>query len=177
MDEQYTVSSISRDGKIALNLREGSRYNVEVKNPKGYAFNSANIDVDAATSNQINIGLLALKPNAKLLLKDILFEYNSYEVKEESHGELFRVIKLMKENPEMTVEVAAHTDNIGGDAFNKKLSDRRAKFVVDFMTDREIQEIRLRPVGYGKSMPMVPNDSEANRAKNRRLELKILSIN
>jgi outer membrane protein OmpA-like peptidoglycan-associated protein len=176
LDEQIvTQAYLTRDGKHAINLREGGRYNVEVKNPKGYAFYNTSIEVDASTSGSLNIGLLALKPNAKLLLKEIVFEYNSYELKDVSFGEIKRVIRLMKENPNLTVEVAAHTDNIGSEVFNKKLSDRRAKFVVDYMTALEVPVQKLKPNGYGKNAPIVPNDTDVNRAKNRRLELKIIS--
>ena len=176
LDEQFvTQAYLTRDGKHAINLREGSRYNVEVKNPKGYAFYNTNIDVNNATSDNLNIALMALKPNAKILLKEIVFEFKSYELKDVSFGEITRVIRLMKENPNMIVEVAAHTDNIGSEVFNKKLSDRRAKFVVDYMTSLEIPTSRLIPNGYGKNAPIVPNDTEENRTKNRRLELKIIS--
>jgi outer membrane protein OmpA-like peptidoglycan-associated protein len=172
-----TQGYMTRDGKLAVNLREGSKYSVEVKNPQGYAFYNTNIDVDETSTSNINIGLTALKPNAKLLLKDIYFEYNSFELKEDSYEELLRVVKLLEQNPNLVIEVSAHTDNIGSAAFNKKLSERRAQHVVDFMTARNIKENRLTPVGYGKDMPIAPNDTEENRSKNRRLELKILSIN
>lgn len=172
-----TQAYLTRDGKFAINLREGNKYNVEVKNPQGYAFYTANLDVDQSKSNEVNIGLTALKPNAKLLLKDIYFEYNSFELREDSHDELLRVIKLMHQNPTLTIEVSAHTDDKGSPAFNKKLSEKRAKFVVDFMIARNVEEARLKPIGYGKDFPIVPNDTDLNRAKNRRLELKVLTIN
>jgi outer membrane protein OmpA-like peptidoglycan-associated protein len=177
LDEQFVSQvELTRDGKHAINLREGGRYKVEVRNPQGYAFYNTTIDVDAqGKAGNINIGLLALKPGARLLLKDIVFEYNSYELKEESFDEVNRVVKLMKQNPNMVVEVAAHTDNIGSDVFNKKLSDKRAKFVVDYMSLRQINIEKLKANGYGKNAPIVPNDTEVNRAKNRRLELKIIS--
>lgn len=175
MDEQLVVqSTMLRDGKLVLNLREGNRYNVEVKNPKGYAFFNENIQEG---SQSMNIGLMALKPGAKLLLKDITFAFNSFELTDDSHEELLRVIRLMIENPGMKIEVAGHTDNVGGESFNKRLSELRAQYVVNFMSARQISPTRLKAVGYGKAFPMVPNDTEENRAKNRRLELKVLSTN
>lgn len=177
LDEQIVAQAyVTRDGKFSINLREGHRYHVEVKNPQGYAFYSANLDTDAEKNN-VAIGLLALRPNAKLLLRDITFEYNSFELTDDSHSELDRVIKLMYQNPTLVIEIAAHTDNIGSAVFNKKLSERRARYVADYMAARNVAEERCKPVGYGKDMPIVPNDTEANRAKNRRLELKVLSIN
>ncbi len=178
LNEQVVAQGyVTRDGKFAINLREGGRYNVEVKNPKGYAFYSTIIEVGENANTLVNIGLTALKPNAKLLLKDIVFEYNSFELREDSYGELVRVIKLMKDNPSMTIEVAGHTDNVGSAAFNKRLSERRARYVVDFMSIRDVSDARLKAMGYGKDLPMVPNDTDLNKAKNRRLELKVLTIN
>lgn len=176
-EQVVTQAYVTRDGKFAINLREGSRYNVEVKNPKGYGFFSTNLEVNDAASTDVKIGLIALKPNAKLLLKDIFFEYNSFELREDSYEELVRVIRLMKDNPSMTIEVAAHTDNVGSAVFNKKLSERRAKYVVDFMSIRDVSDSRLKANGYGKEFPIVPNDTDLNRSKNRRLELKVLTIN
>jgi len=177
LNEQVVAQGyVTRDGKFAINLREGGRYNVEVKNPKGYAFYSTNIDVDGNANTNVSIGLTALKPEAKLLLKDLVFEYNSFELREDSYDELLRVIKLMKQNPSLTIEVAAHTDNVGSAPFNKRLSERRARYVVDFMSVRDVSDARLKAMGYGKELPMVPNDTDLNRAKNRRLELKVLTI-
>ncbi|MDX2190304.1 MAG: OmpA family protein [Bacteroidota bacterium] len=175
MDEQFVVqASVTRDGKYALSLREGHRYNVEVKNQKGYAFSNQNIEVNK-NSKDVKISLTALKPGAKLLLKEITFEYNSYELKDNSMPEINRIIELIKSNPKLVIEVAAHTDGIGSDVFNNRLSELRAKNVFNYITNREINPTRLKPVGYGKAMPIASNETEEGRAKNRRLELKIVS--
>ncbi|TAG54637.1 MAG: hypothetical protein EAZ27_08645 [Cytophagales bacterium] len=176
MDEQIVVQSyMSRDGKHAITLREGNRYKVEVKNPHGYAYYNTSIDVDKTASSQdFKIKLLALKPGAKLLLKEIYFDFNSTELKEESFEELVRVNTMLKENKNIKVEVSAHTDNVGSEIFNKKLSEKRARYVADFMLQTEIETNRIKAVGYGKSFPIFPNDTEENRAKNRRLELKVI---
>lgn len=177
LDEQFvTQAYLSRDGKHAINLREGNRYNIEVKNPKGYAFYATQINTDDENTNTgLNISLLALKPNAKLLLKEIFFEYNSYELKDASLDEIKRLIKLLKVNANLVVEVAAHTDNIGSEVFNKKLSDLRAKYVVNYMRAYDIPGQRLKAFGYGKNVPISPNDTEENRLKNRRLEVKVIT--
>jgi outer membrane protein OmpA-like peptidoglycan-associated protein len=76
----------------------------------------------------------------------------------------------------MKIEIAAHTDDIGAAAYNVRLSKERANSVINYITRNNIEEERLLPQGYGESKPVVPNDSEENRAKNRRVELKILDI-
>ena len=83
------------------------------------------------------------------------------------------MIKLLNENPEISVELQAHTDDIGSKEYNLNLSNRRAYAVVKYLTKRGIDYNRIEPKGYGESDPIAPNDTESNRAKNRRVEFKI----
>ncbi len=76
----------------------------------------------------------------------------------------------------MTVEISAHTDDKGSDEYNTKLSQHRAESVVRFLTLKGINKDRMLAKGYGESVPSVPNDSDDNRAKNRRVEFKILKM-
>ncbi|NOS56823.1 MAG: OmpA family protein, partial [Cyclobacteriaceae bacterium] len=87
-----------------------------------------------------------------------------------------RVITLMKENPTLKVEIDAHTDDIGSDNYNLILSNKRAKSVMEYLTQNSIPVERFSAKGYGETQAKFKNDSDENRAKNRRVELKILSI-
>ena len=80
----------------------------------------------------------------------------------------------MAENQEMQISVEGHTDNIGTVQYNKILSERRAKAVVDYLISQGVDEERLQYVGWGKSKPMVSNEDQAGREANRRVEFKIL---
>jgi outer membrane protein OmpA-like peptidoglycan-associated protein len=82
----------------------------------------------------------------------------------------------MKQNPGMKVEIAAHTDDVGSAAYNAALSNRRAQSAVKFLIEKNIPSDRFVAKGYGESQPIVPNDTEENKAQNRRLVLKILAI-
>ncbi|MBY0427553.1 MAG: OmpA family protein, partial [Cytophagales bacterium] len=177
-EEEFTTSaSVGRDGKYALNLREGNKYNIQVKTPKGYAFSNTKVTImSGANKYEVDISLIAIKPGAKLLLKEIYFEYNSPELYEDSFEELVRVIGLMREYPNMVVEIDAHTDDVGNDQFNQKLSEKRASYVANFITQKDIPHERLLTKGFGESVPLVPNDSDANRMRNRRLELRVIKI-
>ena len=93
-----------------------------------------------------------------------------------SFKELERVVVLIKQNLTLKVEVAAHTDNVGSAAYNASLSERRAQTVAKFLEERKISAKRFVAKGYGESQPMVPNDSPENKARNRRVILKILEI-
>jgi outer membrane protein OmpA-like peptidoglycan-associated protein/Tol biopolymer transport system component len=197
-DEQIIVeNTVGRDGKYAVNLREGNRYNVEVSSQEGYAFSNTNISIPGEESVNANersssnsrmlilkedqlenvpIKVMPIRMGSKLLLHDIFFEFNSFTLQDTSFKELDRVIGLLKENPGVIIEIAAHSDDIGSDEFNIKLSGKRAAKIVDYLVEKGIASNRLKPVGYGKKFPVASNATEEGRAKNRRLELKVLEV-
>jgi outer membrane protein OmpA-like peptidoglycan-associated protein/Tol biopolymer transport system component len=167
---------IEVDGNQMVSLRAGDRYEVEVTSDQGYAFNSTAIDLTTGKVNSIDVKLMKLELNAQLALKDINFESNSDKLSDGSFIELTRVITLMKENPTLKVEIDAHTDDIGSDNYNLILSNKRAKSVMEYLTQNNIPVERFSAKGYGETQAKFKNDSDENRAKNRRVELKILSI-
>jgi outer membrane protein OmpA-like peptidoglycan-associated protein len=167
---------IEVDGNQMVSLRSGDRYEMEVTSDQGYAFNSGVIDASQNANTPVSVKLLKLEQNAKLTLRDINFESNSVKLSDISFTELNRVVQLMNENPTLKVEVAAHTDDVGPDLFNQVLSEKRAKSVADFLLENKINASRFIAKGYGETQGKVLNDSEPNRAINRRVELKIISI-
>jgi len=80
----------------------------------------------------------------------------------------------LKENPEVRLELAGYTDGTGTEVYNKGLSDKRSKAVFDYLVSRGIAASRMRTVGYSESNPVASNKTEEGRAKNRRVELRIL---
>ncbi|MDZ4715383.1 MAG: OmpA family protein [Cytophagales bacterium] len=180
---RVVLKNMSRDevievtGNQMVSLRTGDRYEVEVTSDQGYAFNSTVLDLSAGGAiAPVDIRLLKLERDAKLTLRDITFESNSVQLSDISYTELKRVVQLMKENPTLKVEVAAHTDDVGSETYNQVLSQNRAKSVAEFLTENKINPDRFVAKGYGEAQKKVANDSEANRAMNRRVELRILSI-
>jgi len=111
------------------------------------------------------------QPKISWILSGVTFEFNSAVLRPESKQILQDDIQILKENPQIQVEVQGHTDDIGTAEYNMGLSDRRAKSVKDYLISQGIAGYRLTAKGYGESNPRFPNDSEANRAKNRRVEL------
>ena len=95
-------------------------------------------------------------------------------MKSESYPELERVVKLLKNNPSIRLEISGHTDNVGSYLANKKLSEDRAKSVVDYLVDKGINENRLEYKGYSFTQPIAPNDTPQGRQQNRRVEFKVL---
>ena len=173
---------IEVNGNEYVTLRAGDRYEIEATSEDGYAFNSTTLDLSNTASDtdiaaaDVSMKLLKLEVNARLELKEILFESNAFQLSEVSYVELERVIKLMNENPKLKVEISAHTDDVGSERFNTSLSDKRAQSVVDYLIDNSISIDRFVARGYGELQPLVANDDETSRAKNRRVELKVLSV-
>lgn len=164
----------SKDGKLKIPLREGDVYEINVVSSKGYAYSNTIIDLKKEKTGEVSIGLMALTADSKLELDNIVFETNSAELTSVSFVELDRVVELMAKNPNLSVEISAHTDNVGSDVYNLKLSERRAQSVVNYLTDKNANSERLIAKGYGEKTPIVANDTDENKAKNRRVELSIL---
>ncbi len=171
-----TTATKGEDGKYKIKLREGDRYNVSVS-PKGYSFYNTTVDLKKKNApKKLEVKLKELKEDTKLTLNNITFETNSADLNESSFVELNRVVKLMNDNPGIKIEISAHTDNVGSESYNMRLSRRRAESVVQYLLDNNIDKERLISKGYGESKPIVPNDSEEHKAMNRRVELKIIEV-
>jgi outer membrane protein OmpA-like peptidoglycan-associated protein len=130
---------------------------------------------DAFKDRTKRIPLAALKKDVVVQLNDITFETAKAELKPDSFEELDRLIKMLEDSPNVKCEISAHTDDVGNDDYNLKLSDKRAKSVVDYLASKGIKTERMIPKGYGETQPLVANDSDENKAKNRRVQFKIVN--
>jgi OOP family OmpA-OmpF porin len=101
----------------------------------------------------------------------VMFDFDSAEIKPEAFPMLDEAVLILKENPEIKVEIDGHTDNKGSAAYNMKLSERRAKAVMKYFVDNGIEAKRLTTKGFGFTKPAASNDTKEGRAKNRRVEL------
>lgn len=103
----------------------------------------------------------------------LFYETDKYELQEESTAELERLVRFMKETPSVLVDITGHTDSVGNDEYNQKLSERRANSAVEYLTKHGIAATRLTAKGYGKTIPVATNDTEQGRAENRRVEMTV----
>lgn len=106
---------------------------------------------------------------------NIEFELNSDELLSSSYIDLLSITQMMTENPNIRVEIDGHTDNLGNEAYNQKLSEKRAEKIAQYLVESGIEQERLTTRGFGSSVPIYENDSESGRRKNRRVEVKILN--
>jgi outer membrane protein OmpA-like peptidoglycan-associated protein len=138
--------------------------------------------VDTVTTKSVHINMVtaadmadALATKGSVEIYGILFDVDKTDIKPESTKTLDEVANLLKIDRSLKLEISGHTDNTGDEAHNLALSEGRAKAVVHALVNRYgIDPSRLQAKGYGDTKPVAPNDTEANRAKNRRVELKKL---
>lgn len=108
-----------------------------------------------------------------ITLENVYFDFGKSDVKKESYPELDKIVRLMSENTGIKIEIDAHTDNVGSDDFNLKLSQARAESVLNYLVSNGIYLNRLTAKGYGSTKPLADNNTEQGRQKNRRVEFKI----
>jgi len=105
------------------------------------------------------------------VIENIEFDFNKADIKESFYPRLNKVAKIMMNNPGLKVEIAGHTDDKGAAEYNQYLSGKRAEAVKAYLVNQGISSDQLRTAGYGEDKPIASNDTDAGRAKNRRVEL------
>jgi outer membrane protein OmpA-like peptidoglycan-associated protein/tetratricopeptide (TPR) repeat protein len=172
-----SFTSNSSSGKYLVSLPAGRNYGIAVKK-ENYLFHSENFDIPNTAAYQEVVKDVALKNVAvgsKIILKNIFFDFDKATLRPESANELERLMKLLTDVPTLKIEISGHTDSKGADDYNKKLSNSRAKAVVDYLVSKGIASDRLTFIGYGEEQPIDTNDTEQGRQMNRRTEFKIIS--
>lgn len=173
----YRTTSNSATGEYLVSLPPGKNYGMAIKKD-GYLFHSENFDLvdDEGGYKKVeqNIQMVNIAKNSEITLKNLFFDIGKSEIKDESKSELDRVIEFLTDYPKIKVEISGHTDSQGDKNDNLVLSQNRAKSVVDYLTKRGIKSERLVPIGYGAKKPVADNISREGRAKNRRVDFKIL---
>ncbi len=169
-------NSNASSGKYTVILPAGKNYGITVE-AQGYLFYSKNIDIpklDHYVEYKDEICLNRLKVGTTMVLRNVFFDVDKASLRKESEDELERLEKILRLNPTMKIEIDGHTDNDGSEEHNMKLSEQRAKAVLDYLVTKGISAQNLKWKGYGESMPQVPNDTPENKQLNRRTEIKIL---
>lgn len=194
-------TSLPVEAKISYeNLATGLNVGIAVSNPAtgeyqialpfgtNYGFNatannfisiSDNIDLTAiAEYKEItrDLYLVPLEKGQVIRINNIFFEFAKADLKTESFSELNRIVKLMEQNPSMEIALGGHTDNVGSEESNLKLSTERSKSVLTYLVSKGIGQSRITSNGYGKTKPITENETEIGRSTNRRVEFTITKI-
>jgi outer membrane protein OmpA-like peptidoglycan-associated protein len=112
-----------------------------------------------------------LDSKGHIAIYGITFEFDKADLKVGAETQLIEIVKLMRNNHELKIEIQGHTDNVGGDEYNQDLSERRAETVKDFLLLYGVSADRMRTKGFGESSPVASNDTEEGRSMNRRVEI------
>ena len=115
----------------------------------------------------------APKVERTIILDDVLFDFDRSTVKPEAASILDRLVAFMNENKDKKVSLSGHTDNVGSEAYNQKLSERRVSSVQDYVVKKGVEGSRVSGQGFGESKPIADNKTREGRAKNRRVEIKV----
>ncbi|HEV8286285.1 MAG TPA: OmpA family protein [Chitinophagaceae bacterium] len=166
------------DGSFKIVLPYDKNYLIRASADKFFAI-SENLNLDSLVKAGYKIihkdlYLVPIEIGQVVRLNNVFFDFDKWDLRPESFVELDRVVKLLKENPAIEIEMSAHTDSYGTDEYNFKLSDNRARSCMEYILSKGIETNRITSHGYGESVPVAPNDTPENRQLNRRVEFKIL---
>jgi len=164
-------------GDFLATLTSGKNYGLNISK-SGYLFYSENFSlIGHETKNPFNITvfLQPIEIGNKVILNNIFFDTNKFDLKPESVAELQKLVEFLNVNPTVHIEISGHTDNVGNDQLNQTLSENRAKAVYQYLISSQVNPARLVYKGYGKTQPIAPNTTDEGRQKNRRTEFMIIA--
>lgn len=169
-------SSNSEKGEFVVSLPVNRNYALNVSK-NGYLFYSENFSLknikDVSKPYELNVELQPVKKGEKVVLKNIFFASNSYNLLDESTAELQKLLTFMQKNETIQIEISGHTDNVGNDNANQTLSESRARSVYEYLATSGISTERMTYKGFGETQPVATNDTEEGRALNRRTEFTV----
>jgi len=170
-----------QSAQYRFSLKPGKDYKL-IGNAPEYLANEVQVSTRDATKSadleaDIDIYLDRIEIARPIVLQNIYFDYDKYDIRPDAAVELDRLAVILERNPTLRILIGAHTDTNGTEAYNIKLSNNRAKAVVEYLKQKGIDPRRLTWVGYGESQPLIyPELSDEDEQANRRAEFRILSI-
>ena len=157
-DGTNVKAQIRRDGTYRLKLNKDTRY-VMLVTSRGYLNQKQQLSTLGLNDSHTYQQDFALAPISKpVKMGNIFFKFGSWELTADSEDGMQALVKLLNDNPNITIEMAAHTDMIGNNAANQELSLKRAQSVVNYLIKHGIEKARLTPVGYGEEKPVVVDE-------------------
>ena len=169
-EADYSLTTDSTTGSSSQILAEGPQYTLHIEQ-MGYEAFDAPI---AYIGDSMNVQLTPIKKGEVFVVKNLFFATNKTRILSRSEEALNDLFMYLDRNPEVRIKIIGHTDSVGKDAANQKLSDGRANAVMKDLIDRGIAADRLEAEGRGETQPIDTNDTEEGRQNNRRVEIEIL---
>lgn len=187
LDVQYSIYNFDdnslfangrtqKDGAFLICMPVENTFRLQIEK-SGYVFHSEQFQPQSGTMMQpylLEVDLHPIEEGASVILKNVLFQINSFQLEEVSFPELQKVIDLMTSDNKIHAVIKGHTDNVGTPEYNTELSRKRAQSVVDYLVKNGIDSGRLTAKGLGDTEPIASNDTEEGRQANRRTEFVIV---
>ncbi len=178
-NEIARTSSDPATGDYEFLIPAGKNYTIRAEK-EGFLSDTKNLDLREYDENSAKIDhedlkLSPIKKDEVIVLNNIFFDFDNASFKESSTPELERLAKILHDNTTMTIEVSGHTDGIGNNNYNLRLSKRRAQSVYNYLIGQSISKARLKINYFGENKPIATNDTPEGRKLNRRVEFKITS--
>lgn len=173
-----TSASDPKDGSYEVTLPARHKYGYFAKK-KGYYPIGEHVDLTGLKSYKelkVNLFITRIEKGVKILLNNLFFNVSSSKLQTTSFAELDRLISVLKEYPKMVIQLNGHTDNQGGEARNRILSEHRARSVRNYLAEQGIDRSRIKVKGFGASQPIASNNTETGRNRNRRVEFEVVKI-
>ena len=176
--KKINTSFSNSNGNFLLTINANKNYMVNVS-MDGYLFYSEKFRMKEVSTDYnkpfiLNIPMLPVDTGKTTVLKNVYFDTDKFDLRNESFPELQKLYKFLNENQEISIEISGHTDNVGDKNANMALSLNRANAVRDYLIKQGIKADRMLANGYGASKPIYPNDNEEHRQLNRRTEYRII---
>lgn len=166
-------------------LKPKTEYTVRVSK-EGYFSESRSIKIPEVdkprtfskeSGYDMDFQLTMIEKKKEIVLNNIYYDFDKATLRPDSKIELNKLASMLRETPEVVIQINSHTDERGSNTYNQKLSDRRARSVVDYLISQGIRPVRMISKGYGEEMPLVKNArTEEDHQKNRRTSFKVMEI-
>jgi len=170
------INSDDNNGEYSVYLPMKKHFIIDIKK-NGYLLFTKEISMTDSVTNfnaELKIGIPDTVATSPIITQKLYFDFDKYILKKESENEAVRIYEMLKKHQNLIVEIAGNTDSIGSFEYNKKLSEKRAKYIVNKLVKLGISSERLHNTGYSFTKPIADNIEEEGRAKNRRVYVKVI---
>jgi outer membrane protein OmpA-like peptidoglycan-associated protein len=168
------TATTDASGNYTMSMPKGNNFAFSAGAPDYFFYSENFVIKDTSTHIKKDVQLQPMGIGAKIVLNNVFFDSGKAILRTESYPELNRLIAIMNQYPKLVVEISGHTDNVGSDSNNQKLSQKRAQAVVDYIVSQGVSSTQINAMGYGESQPRADNKTKAGKQLNRRVEAKVM---
>jgi OmpA-OmpF porin, OOP family len=167
------ISGSFNDSTYSFSIFGSAKYQITAES-EGYIPRTVIVDPKESANNIITRDITLTSKGETVVLNHLIFEQGKAVINPKSFQELDELVAMMKDSPKIEIQLEGHTDNIGNPQANLKLSQQRVDAVKKYITARGVNKNRVKTKAFGGSQPVAKENTEEARAKNRRVEMRVL---